>query len=603
MGIQVALPGRGLARGTMDRSRRLFWLVPLIAVVVMALAGGFIVVRDLSSRTRFQLDQELLRRSLDSEAIFRDRELLLLDSVRLASNLQGMAEAVQKKDGPAVRQLLGSVLAVQTSLNLVVVTDGTGSGLVEFARTEAGKAPSAATSGGDWRRAPFVDEALAGVKDRLGDKRTGFVAVGNLTMFATAGPIRSAKNAIVGVAIAGVRVDKLAKDAAAIAKGTITLYDIAGGVVFPPPGAQRRNLPQGITGKKAVRRSSRVTGQTIATLYTPLTIRDTPAGTLAVSMSESAALSAVRGTAVRLAVILFFAIVTVMGVLIQSYRNLEHRVDERTQDLGIANRNLEESNQKLEEIYRAQSEFFSQLSHELRTPLFVITGNAELILDPALGSVPRKELKKIVASIKNAGDYVSDLVNEILDFKRLEAGRMKTEIRKVDLGEILEDATASARSLAQLAGLEFLTDLPPSLPAVNADSSHVKKILNNLVSNAVKYTASGGTVRLSASVSDGSVELSVTDTGVGIPRAVGQKIFEPFYRVESNAPQRGEASSGLGLTVTRQLVETQGGRIWYRSSPGKGSTFTFTLPLREPGAIAGNGQPAPKTKARPASRV
>jgi NtrC-family two-component system sensor histidine kinase KinB len=176
---------------------------------------------------------------------------------------------------------------------------------------------------------------------------------------------------------------------------------------------------------------------------------------------------------------------------------------------------------------------------------------------------------------------VLKVVNDILDFARAEVGRLDLELAPVPLDRLAAELQPTLQGLTSPARIGLSVELAPDLPPVQGDPGRIREVLLNLVANAVKYTPQGGRIQVAARVADDRAEISVADTGVGIPPDVGDQVFEPFYRAPTVEPQRGEASSGLGLAVAKGLVEAHGGRLWYRSEPGQGSTFTFTIPLAE----------------------
>jgi signal transduction histidine kinase len=639
--LAIARPARSLAATATRRFRnlRLFpkLLVPfLILTLVIGVSGAFVLVRGLATRAQADLKGNVRRLLGDADSLYQIDLQYLQDSVFIAANLQGMAEAVAAGDGDRAAGLADSVRVLRVNLNLLVIADRQGRGLVELEEADIAKAVP--HRGGTWSGIPFV----ARIFDAAASERAvegGFLAIGGQEVLAVARAIRPAKDApAVGVSISGIRLDAATQDAARRVGAGIRVFD-GEQRLLATAGLAPRTPPAG-TGSASRPLLARETARDGAVFsgYAPLTLEGVPIGILGVSAPVGGALASARDAAIRLAVTLALVMAALVAVgallsrsilgqvrplvsahralaagelaarapvlagdelgelasgfntmaeqLEESYRGLERKVAERTEELAVANR-------KLEETYRAQSEFFAQLSHELRTPLFLISGNAEMLHDLPDGAIRKADRKEMVVGIKQAGDYITGLVNEILDFKRLEAGRMPVQIREVDLGAILGELSTTARSLAQFAGLTFEVEIPPALPAVRADPAHLHKIVNNLVSNAVKYTPAGGNVRLSAAMGDGEVEVSVADTGVGIPRKVGDRIFEPFYRVKEVAPERGEASSGLGLALTKELVQAQGGRIWYRGAPRKGTVFAFTVPVAS-GRTARAG--APRTR-------
>ncbi len=216
------------------------------------------------------------------------------------------------------------------------------------------------------------------------------------------------------------------------------------------------------------------------------------------------------------------------------------------------------------------------MSHELRTPLNAVIGFSEVLLQQMFGALNAKQdeyLKDIYAS----GQHLLSLINDILDLSKIEAGRMELTPASFHLPTALENAVTLVKERAARHGIALQLDLDPQLGQVVGDERKVKQVVLNLLSNAVKFTAEGGRIGLKASRTDGTVEIAVTDTGIGIAPEDQAAIFEEFRQVGSD--ERRREGTGLGLTLAKKFVELHGGRIWVESEPGRGSTFTFTLPV------------------------
>ena len=234
---------------------------------------------------------------------------------------------------------------------------------------------------------------------------------------------------------------------------------------------------------------------------------------------------------------------------------------------------------------RAKSDFLASMSHELRTPLNAILGFGQLLqLDPG-GTMTEKQLE-YVGDILTAGQHLLTLVGEVLDLSGIEAGRLRLSIEPVPVAAALAEIATTMQPLADQAGLLFAVSVAEGAVAVQADPLRLRQILLNLVDNAIKYNQAGGSVTLAACpAGHGRVRFEVTDTGIGIS-AEGQKsLFQPFERLD---PARRRADGfGVGLALSRKLVEAQGGEIGCISTPDQGSTFWFELPaaasLPEPG--------------------
>lgn len=283
-------------------------------------------------------------------------------------------------------------------------------------------------------------------------------------------------------------------------------------------------------------------------------------------------------------------------------RNLEFRVAEKTenltkayerlqfsnQNLAVANRELELANKKLKELDQLKSDFISVVSHELRTPLTSIKAFTELIMmKPRMTGERRNRLLSI---INNETDRLARLINDILDLTKIEAGKLSWHVTLVSLSEIIQNSVTSMQSLADNKSLSIIMNVPTSLPRLYGDRDRLIQVITNILSNAVKFTNDGGTISINAFTEDGprhQILVKISDTGVGIPSRDFDVIFEKFRRSGDVLTTHAEGT-GLGLAITKQIVEYHGGRIWAESTPGKGSSFSFTLPLDKVWQIEGD---------------
>jgi len=241
-------------------------------------------------------------------------------------------------------------------------------------------------------------------------------------------------------------------------------------------------------------------------------------------------------------------------------------------------RELEHKSTQLEVANRHKSEFLANMSHELRTPLNAIIGFSEVLIERMFGDLNEKQdeyLKDIFAS----GRHLLSLINDILDLSKIEAGKMELELTRFDLPAAIDNALTLVKGRAANHGITVTRDVDRRLGEFVADERKLKQVLVNLLSNAVKFTPEGGRVEVRAAPANGEVEVSVSDTGIGIADADQEMIFEEFRQVGSDYARKHEGT-GLGLALTKRLVELHGGRIWVKSEVGKGSTFSFTLPER-----------------------
>jgi two-component system, NtrC family, sensor kinase len=238
---------------------------------------------------------------------------------------------------------------------------------------------------------------------------------------------------------------------------------------------------------------------------------------------------------------------------------------------------IEEKSRQLEAASRHKSEFLANMSHELRTPLNAVIGFSEVLLQRMFGELNAKQdeyLKDIYAS----GQHLLSLINDILDLSKIEAGRMELAPAPFHLPTALDSAVTLVKERAARHGIILQVDVDPQLGEVVGDERKVKQVLLNLLSNAVKFTPEGGRISLKAGRTDGMVQIAITDTGIGIAPEDQAAIFEEFRQVGHDVTRKQEGT-GLGLTLAKKFVELHGGRIWVESEVGRGSTFTFTLPV------------------------
>lgn len=238
---------------------------------------------------------------------------------------------------------------------------------------------------------------------------------------------------------------------------------------------------------------------------------------------------------------------------------------------------LELRNQEIEVANRHKSEFLASMSHELRTPLHTVIGFSELLEEGCKGPLNADQLR-FVSHIRKDAQHLLALINEVLDLAKIEAGKLQLRREPLDLGVIVEDSLSSIRPHAAQRSIAIETDMHGSV-IVDADRIRLKQILYNLLSNAVKFTPERGRVSVEVTIIDGFARISVEDTGVGIPLEEHGSIFEKFHQVGTTAAGTREGT-GLGLPITQKLVKEHGGRIWLESEPGKGSRFSFTVPLK-----------------------
>ena len=246
-------------------------------------------------------------------------------------------------------------------------------------------------------------------------------------------------------------------------------------------------------------------------------------------------------------------------------------------ELAASNREIAEKSHQLEVASQHKSEFLANMSHELRTPLNAVIGFSEVLLQRMFGDLNDKQdeyLKDIYAS----GQHLLSLINDILDLSKIEAGRMELEMTDFDFPTTLDSTLTLIRERAGRRGIALHLSVDERLGQMRADERKIRQVVLNVLSNAIKFTPEGGRIEVAAVPRDEFVEVSVSDTGVGIAPEDQEAVFEEFRQVGTAAKK--VEGTGLGLALSRKFIELHGGRIWVQSQVGIGSTFTFTIPAR-----------------------
>lgn len=589
-------------------------LVPFLALLlVVGPAAALLVVRDLTSRAQAGLDRDLLQEALTTRSRIHDHELHLVEAANFAANVQGMADAVRADDDDAAAALLRSVLALKPELEFVAVISADGDGLVALQRDGAGgevregepRLPAASTmaelpSGPDGTAAALLDA--------------------DEVMLAVAAPVCAGVTACdaVGTALAATSVAQLVGDLGS-SVGGLALY-AADGARIAARGPSHPTAPPPV-GEQLLRRNDRIGGEEQATLFVPVDVQARRLGSFAVSLPAGPAFGAARTTAMRLGVALLMAMAAVVGIGVVLSRSILAQVralvatsrsladgdlaarvpvlaDDEVGELAVAVNHMaaelqashetletrvDERTREVHRLLRERTELFASLSHELRTPIAIILSEAKMRRDPTY----RRRGGQTAAwtAVEASAGQLLAHVNAILELARAESGRLEVHPTDVAVHEALAPVWADIERLTAAGGIGLDVDVPDDLPTVRVDVARLHQILVNLVDNAVKYTAPGGRVGVSAAPRNGHIDLSISDTGIGIPNDVGDQVFEPFYRVEEARTHAGQPSTGLGLALAKRLVEAQDARITYMSEPGCGSTFTITLARASKGTL------------------
>jgi two-component system phosphate regulon sensor histidine kinase PhoR len=231
---------------------------------------------------------------------------------------------------------------------------------------------------------------------------------------------------------------------------------------------------------------------------------------------------------------------------------------------------------ELRRLERVRQDFVANVSHEFKTPLTAIQGFAETLLGGALDDPTNN--RRFLEIIRNHAIRLARLTNDLLKLARIEAGKMEVELFPVGLIDLIEGCAETTLLKASRKQITLEIEVPPGLPAVRGDAGLLRDVLQNLLDNAIQYTPECGHIRVTAEAKGREAVISVSDTGIGIPTADQERIFERFYRVDA-ARSREAGGTGLGLSIAKHIVEAHGGRLWVESIMGEGSKFSFSVPV------------------------
>lgn len=270
-----------------------------------------------------------------------------------------------------------------------------------------------------------------------------------------------------------------------------------------------------------------------------------------------------------------------IGDLFRSFNEMAQALDTAFTEKRKLVERLEEARLIAEAASNAKSEFLANVSHELRTPLSAVIGFSEIIRDGMAGPVT-DEQKEYLADIMESGEHLLQLINDILDLSKIEAGKTELEPAEFDMRELIERSLIMFKEKAFRHRMEVVSSIDDAIGLVVADERRLKQVLFNLLSNSFKFTPDGGRIELTARLIQGEpeqIECSVTDTGPGIKEVDKARLFKPFEQLDSTLTKAHEGT-GLGLSLCKRIVELHGGKIWVESEVGKGSRFIFKFPVR-----------------------
>jgi signal transduction histidine kinase len=264
-------------------------------------------------------------------------------------------------------------------------------------------------------------------------------------------------------------------------------------------------------------------------------------------------------------------------------RAAEEKLKRYASALEEANAELSRQKERAERESRFKSTFLANMSHELRTPLNAIIGFSELLEQEIPGPLTQRQAE-YVEYVIGSGRHLLSLVNDVLDLSKVEAGRMELSREWNQLEPVIDAARGSVEPMAQKRGVVLGVSVPAELPALYLDPTRIKQVLYNLLSNAIKFTQRGGSVSLQVELQQAVVEVSCTDTGTGIRAEDLPRLFREFEQLDHGSGDKPEGT-GLGLALTKRLVELHGGRVTVSSEVGTGSRFAFTLPIHPIDAV------------------
>jgi signal transduction histidine kinase len=583
-------------------------LVPF-AILIIAW-GGFgtaILVHGATSEARSRATAQLATAFDGARATLADDEQNLLQAVRLGSNTQGVADAVKKGDRTLLRQLLEPI-ALNSGHSSFRLIDRNGAVLFGL---DTSVTPPKIVHDRSLTLAPLL-RAARGETDARGDK---FSALSPTDLF-VAGPVRDAKGHSVGAVVVSDNLAGIAARMGRAPSARIVIFSLDGTQITANGGP----LPFRNAAVNGVQVRVRVQGKTMETLYGPLDVRGERAAILAVGLASQTVLGGIQGKSVLLTILVGVAVLVALGIglltaraitkpvgqlvgatqalangelhvrapegakdeigalavsfnamaneLETQHRTLEKQVEERTAALRSANAQLVRASS-------AKTAFIAMMSHELRTPLNGIIGFADMLSDPMFGDHTPEETRDLASNIMASGRHLLGLINDLLDMAKIEAGKIEIRPVPTEVAGLVYEVENVLSALARAKEIEMTTDVDSDVPLAMADPSRLRQVLFNLVSNAIKFTPEGGRITVDVVNLEQSVTISVSDNGPGLLPEEAERIFQPYERGSAGADDEG---AGLGLALARSLIELQGGRIWVKSTPGKGSTFSVLIP-------------------------
>ncbi|MGA1863616.1 MAG: sensor histidine kinase [bacterium] len=292
----------------------------------------------------------------------------------------------------------------------------------------------------------------------------------------------------------------------------------------------------------------------------------------------------------------------------RSILDREKQIEKAQEELKKRDEILVKTNSELERLNELKSDFLSTVSHELKTPLTAIKGYVSLIKNSKIGPINQQQYKCLVIADERV-DHLNNLISDLLDLSKIEANRYEIKSKKDDLARLIRNTVSSLSPIFKNKKLNLEVRIPQGLSPVHMDAPKINQVLTNLLGNAVKFTPSGGDIKVSVTQDvsqnggsgSGFVQVDISDTGIGLAPDQREKIFEKFYQVD-HSPTREYDGTGLGLPIAKEIVELHGGMIWVKKMKGKGSTFSFTIPMAVEAGAVESEKTAETKKSRPTTR-
>jgi signal transduction histidine kinase len=564
-----------------------FVVVVAIAVVIPILLLGELSASDMQRRLRTE------RLALGAQAADRGAELiqtqvtLSLQQLESVGSRTELGAAVQLGDKSGVKLALSTpdYAAAFTDISAIDVVDQAGAVLATVTAVSGftgGTAPASVTSVADrdyFRRARAGTSTVAGVT-------TESLLLDHPVVVAA--PVRTGESgtAIVGVLIGEISGEDLARHLRSQLGPFEDLYIVDGGGRLVGRAAATTTAAVDLSGDPVVREllagtpaagelRDPVTGRIGLLSSAPIIFNGRPDWTVVAVQAAGGVEGETAGVlaqqrALRLALVAILLVGSFAFARIAAGSLRQRRM------LAAALGQVEAKSREVEAANRHKSEFLANMSHELRTPLNAIIGFSEVLSQRMFGEINPKQ-GEYLGDIQASGQHLLSLINDILDLSKVEAGKMELQPSRFSLAGSLQSVVMMVRERAAGRGIALSAEIDTNIE-VEADERKVKQVVLNLLTNAVKFTPAGGQVQLRATRAGDGVAVAIIDTGVGIAPADQARIFEEFAQARGGVSGEQEGT-GLGLTLSRTFVELHGGTIWVESELGKGSAFTFTLPL------------------------